>query len=332
MLVEHLSQPHDAASRRFEIIDRQVDWIHTSLLACQPTTILDLGCGPGLYTERLARLGHTCHGIDYSPASIEYAISIAHKEHLDCTYICQDIRQADYPYEAGLVMLLYGEFNVFRPVDANLILGKAWHALKPGGLLLLEPHPFDMVQQLGEKPASWYSSVGGLFSERPHVVLQENFWDGDSNTATTRYYILDANSHAATARYYILDANSHAATARYYILDANSNAATARYYILDANSHAATARYYILDANSHAATARYYILDANSHAATARYYILDAHTGQVCQSAQSLQAYHDDDYRSLLTMHGFEAIQILPGLLGGNSPKDLIAITARKQS
>ena len=29
MLEEHLSQEHDAASRRFEIIDRHVDWIGT---------------------------------------------------------------------------------------------------------------------------------------------------------------------------------------------------------------------------------------------------------------------------------------------------------------
>lgn len=34
-----------------------------------PTRILDLGCGPGLYTSRLARLGHCCVGIDFS----EYA-------------------------------------------------------------------------------------------------------------------------------------------------------------------------------------------------------------------------------------------------------------------
>ena len=33
MLKEHFSQEHDDASRRFGTIDRQVDWIHTTLLA-----------------------------------------------------------------------------------------------------------------------------------------------------------------------------------------------------------------------------------------------------------------------------------------------------------
>src|SRR5512140_3260874 len=68
MLNEHLCQEHDAASRRTERIEKQTDWIHKELLDEKPTWILDLGCGPGLYTTRLAQLGHTCSGIDFSPA------------------------------------------------------------------------------------------------------------------------------------------------------------------------------------------------------------------------------------------------------------------------
>ena len=60
MLKEHLSQDHDAASRRFEKIDAHVDWIHRELLSGQPARIPDLCCGPGLYTSRLAKLGHEC--------------------------------------------------------------------------------------------------------------------------------------------------------------------------------------------------------------------------------------------------------------------------------
>jgi SAM-dependent methyltransferase len=246
MLKEHLSQAHDAASRRFETIDRHVAWIHNTLFNCQPTTILDLGCGPGLYSERLARLGHTCHGIDYSPASIEYANATARHERLSCTYVCQDIRQAGFPQDVGLVMLIYGEFNVFRPTDAKIILDKAWQALHPGGLLLLEPHPFELIQQLGEKPASWYSSPGGLFSERAHVVLQENFWDAGLKAMTIRYFVIDAQS------------------------------------------------------------------------------------GQVTQYAQGMQAYQDEEYRSLLSACGFGEIKFYPGLSGDASQSDLIAITARK--
>ncbi|OGN93890.1 MAG: hypothetical protein A2Z71_06100 [Chloroflexi bacterium RBG_13_50_21] len=246
MLDEHLSQAHDTASRRFAIIDQHVDWIHNKLLAGRLTTILDLCCGPGFYTSRLAKLGYTCQGIDYSPASIEYAISTAEREQLACTYSCQDIRQIEFPQNIDLVMLIYGEFNVFRPNHAGIILDKIWHALAPGSILLMEPHPFSLVKHLGEAPSSWYSSSGSLLSERPHVVLQENFWDEITKTATSRYFVLDAQS------------------------------------------------------------------------------------GKITRFAQSMQAYQDEEYRSLLISHGFKDVQLLPGLLGEGLPQDLIAIIANK--
>jgi SAM-dependent methyltransferase len=192
MLREHLSQAHDAASRRFELIDTHVDWIHHQILRGNPSRILDLGCGPGLYTQRLTRLGHRCIGIDFSPASIAYAQEQAVEAGLECTYILQDVRTADYGDAYGLVMFVFGEFNVFRPGEARDILEKAWRALVPNGFLLLEPHAFETVVKMGEQPTSWYTAETGLFSEQPHLYLQENFWDTEYKVAITRYYIIDA--------------------------------------------------------------------------------------------------------------------------------------------
>lgn len=194
MLREHLSQAHDAASRRFDIIDRQVEWIHRAVLNGRPSTVLDLGCGPGFYSERLARLGHTSYGIDYSPASIEYAIATAERDHLDCHFLHQDIRLAEYHQGVDLAMLIFGELNVFRPADARKILEKAFVALAPGGRLLLEPHTYSKVKELGTQPASWYSSKGGLFFDGPHLVFHDYSWDEKAQAATIRYYVQEAAS------------------------------------------------------------------------------------------------------------------------------------------
>lgn len=198
MLQEHLSQDHDAASRRFAIIDQHVDWIHRHVLDGQPTRILDLGCGPGLYTHRLAELGHTCTGIDFSPASIAYAQKRAEDAGLACTYRQQDIRKADYGGDYGLVMLIFGEFNVFRPAEARRILEKADLALKPTGHLLLEPHTFNAVRELGEAPSSWHAAESGLFSDKPYLCLQENVWNSEDNVAIQRYYVVDAKTSQVT--------------------------------------------------------------------------------------------------------------------------------------
>ncbi len=192
MLAEHLSQEHDAASRRLETIDEQVEWVHNELLSGKATTVLDLCCGPGLYASRLARLGHECVGLDYSPASIEYAEAEARREGLAVTYLRRDVRAGGYGDGFGLALLIYGEFSTLRPADGRAVLDNGYRALTPGGIFLLEVHPREMIKRIGTGPATWRAEEAGLFSDRPHVRLDENFWDEESGTATTRYYIIDA--------------------------------------------------------------------------------------------------------------------------------------------
>ena len=198
MLREHLSQSHDLASRRSEKMDAHVDWIHHEAISGSPSKILDLGCGPGLYSSRLARLGHRCVGIDFSPASVEYAREQADKERLDCDYIHADIRSAEYGSDFGLALLIFGEFNVFKPADAARILRKAHDALNESGVLLLEAHTNEAILEFGARPALWYSTESGLFSESPHLCLQENFWDADAGVVTRRYFIIDSSTGEVT--------------------------------------------------------------------------------------------------------------------------------------
>jgi SAM-dependent methyltransferase len=192
MLKNHLSQDHDWASRRLEFVKHQVEWL-TGQLAPQ-SRILDLACGPGFYTQILGGLGHHCVGVDFSPASIEYARQEAAREGLPLEYALNDIRRYDTNQTFDCVMFIFGEFNVFSAADAKAILAKAARMLKPGGLFVLEGHRFEAVRDIGEAPASWWSCQAGegVLSDDPHLCLQENYWDQASSTATTRYFTLDA--------------------------------------------------------------------------------------------------------------------------------------------
>lgn len=200
MLAEHLTQAHNLASRRFDIIDRQVKWIHTEILDSTPTRILELTCGPGLYTSRLAGMGHECVGIDYAPAPVHYARETATREGLACTYRLGDVRKTEYGDGYGLVMMLFGQLNVFSRNDARSILENAFSALVPNGLLLLEPQRFATVERNGRAGSSWYScgEGGGLFSCRPHLCLTESFWNPGNQSATQRFFIIDAETKEVT--------------------------------------------------------------------------------------------------------------------------------------
>ena len=192
MLEEHLTQDHDAASRRSERIEAHVVWIHDALLGKESSRILDLGCGPGLYTNKLASLGHQCVGIDFSPSSIRHARERAAARNLSSQYLHEDIRTAEYGTSHHLVMQLFGEFNVFRHEEIIDMLARAYHALVRGGTLLLEPHTFHAVRAIGQGTAVWSSAEYGLFSAKPHLSLKESFWDENACAAMQRHYIIDA--------------------------------------------------------------------------------------------------------------------------------------------
>jgi len=199
MLAEHLSQEHDLASRTTDTIDEHVGWIFSEALDGRPARVLDLGCGPGLYAHRLASLGCDVVGLDFSPASIRHAEQVAEDNGLRCRFIHADVRDEGFGDGFDLVMMIFGQINVFPRDRAMEILAKAHAALEPGGRLLLEVQVAETIREGGEAGPSWYSAPSGLFSDRPHVVLQENFWDARARASTTRFMVVDAETGAVSS-------------------------------------------------------------------------------------------------------------------------------------
>ena len=195
MLAEHLTQDHDLASRKEEVIAAQVQWLHEHACALRPCRVLDIACGPGLYSVRLAELGHGCRGIDFGPASIAYA-----QEHATprCEFVLGDIRSTDFGEGYDVAMLIYGEFNVFPPTEIRRILEKARAALIPGGRLLVETQTAAAVRESGLGPAIAYEASDGLFSASPHRVSVENTWYEEQAIAQQRFEITDLASGAIT--------------------------------------------------------------------------------------------------------------------------------------
>jgi SAM-dependent methyltransferase len=194
MLREHLSQEHGRASRRFGTIDQHVAWIHEHVLGGTAGRVLDLGCGPGFYTERLARRGHSCVGIDFSPASVAHAQAEAERAALPCEYRLEDLKVADFGSGFDLVLLVFGELNAFAPSEAGAILAKARRSLAPSGSLLLEAHSEEHVRSLGARAPTWFRAQRGLFSDEPHLCLTECAWHPDFRASTEQYFVVSLPS------------------------------------------------------------------------------------------------------------------------------------------
>ena len=64
MLSFHLNGEIDVSSRNTAFIDRSVEWIASKFEVRAGIKIADFGCGPGLYSSRLAQRGAELTGID----------------------------------------------------------------------------------------------------------------------------------------------------------------------------------------------------------------------------------------------------------------------------
>ena len=174
MLNAHLDPSNDHASRRPETIDRSVDWLIQTLELQSGDSLMDLGCGPGLYASRFARRGLQVTGVDYSQRSIAYAKEFAQENDLAIKYRYQNYLELTDANKFDAALLIFGDFCPLSPEQRSQLLQNVHRALKPGGFFVL-----DVTTPIHRKKYSnqngWYLAQTGFWKPGPHLVLEEGF-------------------------------------------------------------------------------------------------------------------------------------------------------------
>lgn len=192
MLAEQLDQSHGAGSRRLEEIEQQVDALWSWLDLAPGARVLDITCGPGLYSQRLAGRGCRVTGIDFSPAAIRFARMQAQAAGLEIDYRLANVETA-LPLLAGqafdAALFLYGQFSVFPPASGAALLQHTAAALRPGGRLALELLAYESIDK---KPGAWwFTGRGGLWGDFEHLHLGERSWDEAQQAILERFYVFN---------------------------------------------------------------------------------------------------------------------------------------------
>ncbi|MCG8636622.1 MAG: class I SAM-dependent methyltransferase [Desulfobacterales bacterium] len=188
LLDVHLSQDTDLASRKTPAIESTVNWI-LGRVPENPLDILDLGCGPGLYTERLAQRGHRVTGVDFSSGSIAHAKASAREKGLGITYLNRDYLTLDSEERYDLVMMIFTDFGVLAPDDRCSLLKKIHNALRPDGIFIFDVLNTGWNSQ--PRPGSWETSESGFWRPCPHLVLNRGFYYETEGVALDQHIVLD---------------------------------------------------------------------------------------------------------------------------------------------
>lgn len=109
----HFDENIYGGSKSKEFIDNSLSFIEYFLKEYNCKQIIDLGCGPGIYTQPLAKLGYKVTGVDISNFSIEFARKEANKNNLDIQYINEDFFNIDQRNKADMILMLYEIYSSF---------------------------------------------------------------------------------------------------------------------------------------------------------------------------------------------------------------------------
>ncbi|MBN2527803.1 MAG: class I SAM-dependent methyltransferase [Deltaproteobacteria bacterium] len=192
LLAVHLNGDVDLASRRSSTIDSTVTWI-LDKAPRRRLDILDMGCGPGLYAERLAKAGHRVTGVDVSENSTAYARTLAAKERIDVSFRTQDYLALSDESAFDLVILIYTDLGVLLPEARETVLENVYRALRPGGIFI-----FDVLNVLHREqkvtPKNWEVCPTGFWRDHPYVALSESYLYPKQNVILYQHTVGDSDS------------------------------------------------------------------------------------------------------------------------------------------
>ncbi len=187
LLDVHIDPEIGAASRTAADIDKTIDMIDKMILPA--SDILDLGCGPGLYAERLSKRGHKVTGVDFSQNSIDYAVKQREKSQSNVVYVHDNYLNLDFEGQFDLIMMIYCDFGVLIPEERMSLVKMIHKALRPGGIFLFDGIDEETIERLNFT-STWEISEGGFWKPDPYICLSKSFHFKENKATLDQHLVI----------------------------------------------------------------------------------------------------------------------------------------------
>jgi SAM-dependent methyltransferase len=193
MLRFHLDGDVDLASRRSDFIEGSLAWIGDSFGLGPGSRVVDLGCGPGLYTHELARTGAAVTGVDFSQRSIDYARSRASRDDLSIDYVMADYLSWQPEGQFDLATMIMCDFCALSPDQRTVLLERVRSLLVPGGAFLFDVYSLAYFSTWEEQVAYGPGLMDDFWSAQPYFGFLNTFKYDDDHVVLEKYTIVEAN-------------------------------------------------------------------------------------------------------------------------------------------
>lgn len=191
MLEFHLNESVDAASRNSIFINQSVSWIIDHFKLNSASSIIDFGCGPGLYTNKLAEKGVSVTGVDFSKRSIAYAQQVASEKNLKVKYILKNYLQFETEEQYDLITMIMCDFSALSPTHRRIMLEKFKKILKPNGKILLDVHSVQFFNKKEEIATYKFNSMDNFWSPEDYYCFINTVKYDDIKVCLDKYTIVE---------------------------------------------------------------------------------------------------------------------------------------------
>jgi len=193
MLRYHLDSTVGLSSRTAEVVDRCVDWLSGTLGVGAGVRVLDLGCGPGLYGNRLAAIGAEVTGVDLSARSLRDAQDHAPNGRRRPAYICGDYLDVAIPGTFDVALMIFCDFCALSPGQRGVLLGRLRALLDDGGRFVFDVHALPGLSARPERSSFAPHPAGGFWSPNPYFEFVNSFVYRAERLTLDRYDIIEAD-------------------------------------------------------------------------------------------------------------------------------------------
>ena len=188
----HLQPDGEQISRRHDFIARSAAWIVEHFALTTGKSVMDFGCGPGLYTEIFAQSGAAVVGLDISTPAIDYAQTQAQQKQLKIDYLRQNYLDYSPQAQHDLLCLIYCDYCALSPEQRQNLLSCFYQSLKDDGTLLFDVYSLNSLAQRQENATCAPHLMNGFWSAQPYFGFVNTFIYTDLQLAVDKYTFIEA--------------------------------------------------------------------------------------------------------------------------------------------
>jgi len=151
--------------------------------------VIDLACGTGTLSIKLAKRGYDVTSIDLSEDMLAITFDKAGQSGVYVQLLCQDMREFIVTSPVDVVVCFCDSLSYLTdPLDVEHTFRQVWQALKPGGVFLFDVHSVYKIQE-------FYGDQTFALADPDISYIWQCDWDGGQQVVHELTFFVREGSH-----------------------------------------------------------------------------------------------------------------------------------------